>query len=195
MGLLVLIGSLLIFGNSINPEIKTQAFQGELSHYQLRETIRIRENDRTVASFTPEGIQGVGITAQTIHQDLKNWSTTLNLRYYRHADYHLVLYTAGVDYLALRPRIPLQLSVGGEVGIGDLDIYHFGKLGKVRDTYGWEVHSAITSYFVGYDRLWNYFVRPTLRSYQFRFEGKRSITDETINGQGFVITAGLGLRF
>ena len=87
------------------------------------------------------------------------------------------------------------MSVGGEVGIGDLDIYHFGKLGKVRDTYGWEVHSAITSYFVGYDRLWNYFVRPTLRSYQFRFEGKRSITDETINGQGFVITAGLGLRF
>ncbi|MBF0277804.1 MAG: hypothetical protein HQM13_08440 [SAR324 cluster bacterium] len=195
MGLLVLIGSLLIFGNSINPEISSNSLQAELSRYEFRDKVQIKTSTRTLASFSPNGIDGAGLTVKTVHHDYKNWYSTLNLRHYRNPNYHLLFYTTGFDYQTLRPRIPIQLSVGGEVGIGELNIYRFGKYGEVRDTFGWELHSSITSFFVGNDRLWNYFVRPTLRSYHFHFEGKSGIKDEIINGQGFVLAAGLGLRF
>ena len=36
---------------------------------------------------------------------------------------------------------------------------------------------------------------PTLRVYQFRFDGENEIEDDVINGQGFVLAAGVGLRF
>ncbi len=195
MGLLILIGSLLIFGNASNPDIQTNTFQGEVSRYEFKDTIRIKEHKRTAVSLTPTGVEGIGLTAKTIHRDYKNWVSTLNLRHYRNPDYHLVFYTVGFDYQTRRPRIPLELSVGGEIGIGDLDVYRFGKFGKIKETFGWEVHTGIASYFIGYDRLWNYFVRPTWRSYQFHFEGKSRIPDETIDGEGFVLAAGLGLRF
>ncbi len=195
MGLLVFIGSLLIFANVMNPDINTNTIQAEISRYQLQETVKIKKNNRTVASFTPDGVEGIGITTFTSHRDLKHWVGALNLRYYRGPDYRLTFYTAGINYVAIRPNSPIRLSVGAEGGIGDLDVDRFNKYGKLRDATGWELHSALQSHFVVFDRLWNYYLRPSLRVYQFEFNGKPGVRNELIDGQGFVLSAGLGMRF
>lgn len=188
-------GSLLIFGNSINPDIQTNGIQGELSRYAFKDKVQLKKKQQVVSAFSSAGADGLGITLQTTHRDFKNWSNHLNLRYYRNSDYHLTFYTVGFNYFTRRPRVPVELSVGGEIGIGSLESYQTKKWGTVRDTLGWEVSTGVQSYFIGFDRLWNYFVRPSLRSYHFSFDGKRGVKDETIDGQGFVIAAGLGLRF
>ncbi|MBF0288081.1 MAG: hypothetical protein HQM14_09710 [SAR324 cluster bacterium] len=195
MGLLVFIGSLLIFANVMNPDINTNTLQAEVSRYQLQDTVRIKQKNHVVASFISDGVEGVGITSLTSHRDFKNWLGTLNLRYYRGSDFRLTFYTAGIDYIAIRPNSPIRLSVGAEGGIGDLDVDRLDRYGRLPDATGWEIHSALQSHFVMFDHLWNYYLRPTLRVYQFEFDGKPGIRNKIINGQGFALAAGLGMRF
>ena len=195
MELLILVGSLLVFGNVIHPDIQSSGLQGELSHYELKSNVSFKKNGQEVGSFAPRGVIGLGLGFETTHQDFKNLSNTLNLRYYHNPNYHLAFYTIGLEYSTLRPKIPLQLSVGGEFGIGRLGGKGLEEFGTAQPTYGWQVHTRIESYFVKFDRLWNYYLRPSLQSYQFPFHGKDGIQDTTINGQGLEIATGIGLRF
>lgn len=195
MGLFIIVGSLLIFGNVANPDIETNEIQWELSRYQFEEDIHLQQNGHDSGSFTPRGIDGTGLVFNTVHKNYKNWLGTLNVRYYRAPEYQLVLYSTGIDYVRIRPNSPTRLSVGGEIGIGELDIDRFKSHGKVLDNVGWEVHTAFKSHFVLFNQLWSYFVRPSLRSYRFPFKGKEPFQDELIDASGFVIAAGIGLRY
>ncbi len=194
MELILLMGSLLVFANSINPDIKSDTVQLEFSHYSFEEDIRVTKKGRET-SFTTEGVNGIGGTLQTRNIDWKNWVHTLNARYYRGPDYRMFFYTTGIDYVVVRPRTPFRLLVGTEVGIGQLEIDGFRQLGNIENIPGWEVHAGLQSHFIAFDRLWNYYVRPTFRRYQFRFEGDPGVENETLNGNAFVLSAGIGIRF
>lgn len=191
----MLVGSLLLFGSAINPDVQVSGLQGEFSHYEFKDTVQFKRDGQVVGDFAPDGVNGLGVGLRTTHRSFKNLSNTLNLRYYRHPDYQLTFYTVSLEYQTLRPRIPLQLSVGGALGLGSMTAEKIQQFGKVQSTFGWELHTRIESYFVGFDRLWNYFLRPSLQSYQFPFHGKSGIQNTTINGQGLEIATGIGLRF
>lgn len=195
MGLFIILGSLLIFGNVSNPDIETNEVQIEVSHYQFEERIKLNRNGKELGSFTPNGVQGIGMNINTIHKNNKNWLGTLNVRYYRATEYRMAMYSAGLDYVRIRPKSSARLSVGAEVGQAELKIDRFSSHGRIRDTIGWEVHSAFKSHFVAFDELWSYYVRPSMRSYKFQFDGKNGLQDELIDGEGFAIAAGLGFRF
>lgn len=195
MLILFLVGGSLLFGNAINPDIQSDTANLEASYYYFRDSVPIKQNEEEVERFEPSVTVGWGASLYTHHRIWKNWRNTLSTRRYRSQDFRLAMYSTGFDYMVLLPKTPIRLSVGFEIGTAELKVNSLQDYGDIEDTWGGEIHTEVSNYFVFYEQLWNYFIRPSLRFYQYPFEGKQTISNEMINGDGLVVSAGIGMKF
>lgn len=195
MGLILLIGSLLIFINSSNPDLKINFFKTDLRHFNFNEKLTLTNHGKKLSTFQANGVDGLGTNLESSYRSWESWKHNLNIQYYRDPDYHLVFYSTGMEFSTLHPKSSVELSLGAEFGIGELTIYSFQDYGEIDYALGWSAFAQYTNHFVLGEKIWNFFVSPAIKSYPFKFRGKEEIEDENIQAKGSEISAGIGFKF
>ena len=195
MGLFFIVGALLIFANSASPDIQTNEYRVEAAYYDLSDEVDFKLKGTTVSSLKLAGMSGIGFGASTIHRENRRWKHTLDLRYFRDPEYHVVFATTGIEFTAIRPRSPLRIVVGAELGRADWKLYNDRKFGSITETTGWEIHTSLKSHFVAMNHLFSYHLTPSLKSYEFQFRGDDGISDVDIDGAAAGLSAGVSMRF
>ncbi|MGK5091704.1 hypothetical protein WDW89_06760 [Deltaproteobacteria bacterium TL4] len=195
MNFLFIFGSILLFGNTITPDIQSNTMSGSFEYYELKDEITIEKQHQTVARFAPSGASGIGLTLYTHHRVWKSWRHLLTLRHYQSRDFSLDLYTTGIDYVEQLPGLPITYALGAEIGKGEFKIKALENYGVFKETLGKEVHLDVSHYFILFENLGHVFIRPAYRYHEFIFDGKTGVTNQTINGDGIALSTGIGFRF
>lgn len=144
-GLLMLLGSLLIFAN---PEVRLDA---------------VSPHWNQTSAF--QGASGLGGSLYGHYRDNRAMRHSLNLRAYENGNYRSTTYSLGVDALLPLQQSPIELAVGIELGSSDLR-YQDGS-GSESERLGGDLHAEVAQYFTVGDTLLYGFVRPAWQFYEF----------------------------
>jgi hypothetical protein len=187
--LILLLGSVFIFAN---PNLGDPTAVADYGYYGISD--RLPANG-TRSSLDVSGAYGAGIGFQSYYLDQSPWRHSLNLRYYEGDGYDITMTSLGFDYTTTVPNSPIRLGVGVEAGAGQFSAHGYSSVLDSRETFGWEVHTEVSNYFVSQGYVWNLYIRPAFRFYEYPLDGRGGYPDQQINGTAPALTAGVGLEF
>lgn len=187
--LILLLGTAFIFAN---PDLGNYAATGEYGYYALSDTLPSAPG---VSGREVDGAYGFGASVQATYLDRSPWRHSIHLRQFEEDGYSLQFITVGLDYTATIPEAPIQLAIGAELGSGEFSPSGYGSLLKSRDSFGGEVHTEISQYFVSQNQVAYFFVRPSFRFFEFTLDGQSGYPSKEVNGTAPAIAAGIGIEF
>jgi hypothetical protein len=186
--LILLLGSAFIFAN---PDLGNHAATADYGYYALSDTI---EESEGIKSTAVNGSYGFGLGVYGTYLNRSPWRHSVLFREYYGSDYQIQMISVGLDYVATVPQAPIQITVGAELGSGELKPNSYGYL-ESRETTGGQIHTEFSHYFVVKERVAFFFIRPSFRFYEFALSGQQGDPDQEINGTVPALSAGVGLEF
>ncbi len=183
------------FANMSSQTIQSEHVRSGTSYYSFSDQFTYQEDEGGAeVNFKINGTLGAGLTLLTRNTDSLKWRHTLSLKHYATDDYQMSVYQTGLEYVVIRHERILQQFIGFDLNVADMELTRLKDHGSMQESFGYGVHFGVEGYFIALERLAHYFVSAGVRRQQFVFEAQNA-PNQTLNGNGAELGAGIGVRF